>query len=71
MSFGGFGGAVFTEVRHALYDDKKHPFIVNYIYGLGGRDSSPRELRTIFEELTHIAKTGHVESLVHYFGLRE
>ena len=71
MSFGGFGGAVFTEVRHALYDDEKHPFIVNYIYGLGGRDSSPRELRTIFEELTHIARVGHVESLVHYFGLRE
>jgi len=71
MSFGGFGGAVFTEVRHALYDDEKHPFIVNYIYGLGGRDSSPRELRTIFEELTHIAKTGQVESRVHYFGLRE
>ena len=71
MSFGGFGGAVFTEVRHALYDDKKHPSIVNYIYGLGGRDSSPRELRTIFEELTHIAKTGQVESRVHYFGLRE
>jgi pyruvate/2-oxoacid:ferredoxin oxidoreductase alpha subunit len=44
---------------------------VNYIYGLGGRDSSPRELRTIFEELTRIAKTGQVESLVHYLGLRE
>jgi len=71
MSFGGFGGAVFTEVRHALYDEKKHPFIVNYIYGLGGRDSSPRELRTIFEELTNIAKTRHVENLVHYLGLRE
>src|SRR5208283_4432444 len=71
MSFGGFGGAVFTEVRHALYDDMKRPLIVNYIYGLGGRDSSPRELRTIFEELTRIAKTGHVESHVHYFGLRE
>ena len=71
MSFGGFGGAVFTEVRHALYDDEKHPFIVNYIYGLGGRDYSPRELRTIFEELTRIARTGHVESRVNYFGLRE
>jgi len=71
MSFGGFGGAVFTEVRHALYDDEKHPFIVNYIYGLGGRDSSPRELRTIFEELTNIARTRHVESRVHYLGLRE
>ena len=71
MSFGGFGGAVFGEVRHALYDDKKHPTIVNYIYGLGGRDSSPRELRRIFEELTHIARTGHVESQIHYLGLRE
>ena len=71
LSFGGLGGAVFTEVRHALYDDEKHPFIVNYIYGLGGRDSSPRELRTIFEELTNIAKTGHVKSPVNYFGLRE
>jgi len=71
MSFGGFGGAVFTEVRHALYDDEKHPFIVNYIYGLGGRDYSPRELRTIFEELTRIARTRHVESRVNYFGLRE
>ncbi|MGD0645928.1 MAG: transketolase C-terminal domain-containing protein [Candidatus Bathyarchaeia archaeon] len=71
MSFGGFGGAVFHEVRHSLYDNKKHPTIVNYIYGLGGRDSSPRELRTIFEELTHIARTGNVESQIHYLGLRE
>jgi pyruvate ferredoxin oxidoreductase alpha subunit len=71
MSFGGFGGAVFHEVRHALYDFQLHPPIVNYIYGLGGRDSSPHELRKIFEELQRIVKTGHVENQVHYFGLRE
>ena len=71
MSFGGNGGAVYHEVRHALYDAKTHPFIVNYIYGLGGRDSSPRELRRIFEELTRIAKTGRVEKQVNYLGLRE
>jgi len=71
MSFGGLGGAVFHEVRHALYDEKTHPPIVNYIYGLGGRDSSPRELRKIFEELTRIVKTGNVEDQVHYLGLRE
>ena len=41
MSFGGFGGAVFHEVRHSLYDLQKHPPIINYIYGLGGRDYSP------------------------------
>jgi pyruvate ferredoxin oxidoreductase alpha subunit len=71
MSFGGLGGAVFQEIRHALYDGKTHPPIVNYIYGLGGRDSSPRELRKIFEELTRIAKTGNVDYQVRYLGLRE
>ena len=68
---GGFGGAVFSEVRNALYDIKDHPTIVSYIFGLGGRDTSPRDLRKIFDELTHIVKTGHVEKEVHYFGLRE
>jgi pyruvate ferredoxin oxidoreductase alpha subunit len=71
MSFGGLGGAVFCEIRHALYDEKQRPPIVNYIYGLGGRDTSPRELRGVFEELMRIAKTRHVEKQVNYLGLRE
>jgi pyruvate ferredoxin oxidoreductase alpha subunit len=71
MSFGGFGGPVFHEVRHSLYDLKLQPPVINYIYGLGGRDSSPRELRKIFEELLKIVKTGRVEYQVYYLGLRE
>ena len=71
MSFGGFGGAVYHEVRHALYDVEVHPPIVNYIYGLGGRDTNPRAFKTIFEDLTRIAKTGHVEKQITYFGVRE
>jgi pyruvate ferredoxin oxidoreductase alpha subunit len=71
MSFGGFGGAVFHEVRHALYDAESRPLIVNYIYGLGGRDSSPSELRKIFDELANIAKTGQTENQVRFLGLRE
>ncbi len=71
MSFGAFGGAVFTEVRNALYDSDIHPTIVNYIFGLGGRDTSPRDLRRIFEDLMQIAKTGQVETQVKYWGLRE
>ena len=71
MSFGGNGGAVFHEVRHALYDAKSRPQVVNFIYGLGGRDSSPRELRRIYEDLLHILKTGTVEKHVNYLGLRE
>lgn len=71
MSFGGFGGAVYHEVRHALYDIQNHPPIVNYIYGLGGRDSNPLAFRSIFEELLKIAKTGRIEKQINYFGLRE
>jgi pyruvate ferredoxin oxidoreductase alpha subunit len=71
MSFGGFGGAVYHEVRHALYDEKTHPPTVNYIYGLGGRDTSPIAFRGIFEDLLLVAKTGHVENQINYFGLRE
>ncbi len=71
MSFGAFGGAVFNEVRNALYDVEKRPTIVSYIFGLGGRDYSPHDLRRIYEELWKINKTGHVESQVHYLGLKE
>jgi len=71
MSFGGDGGAVYHEVRHVLYDAKTRPVIVNYIYGLGGRDSSPRELHKVYEDLLQISKSGHVEKQVSYLGLRE
>jgi pyruvate ferredoxin oxidoreductase alpha subunit len=71
MSFGGNGGAVFHEVRSALYDAVSRPLIVNFIYGLGGRDAKPVELRRIFENLQRVLRSGHVEQTVNYLGLRE
>ncbi len=71
MSPGGLGAPVFSEVKNALYALNQRPIMVNYIFGLGGRDSSPRDLRKIFEDLSKIAKTGQVDREVHYLGLRE
>jgi len=71
MSPGGLGAAVFNEVRNALYDQSTRPIVVNYIFGLGGRDSSPRDLRKVFEDIIKIARTGQVEKTVNYLGLRE
>jgi pyruvate ferredoxin oxidoreductase alpha subunit len=71
MSFGGEGGAVCHEVRHALYDAGAHPFVVNYVYGLGGRDSSPKELRSIYDHLLRVLQVGRVEKPIQYLGLRE
>lgn len=71
MSFGGFGGAVFNEVRNAFYDAESHPTIVNYIFGLGGRDTKPSQLRSIYDDLLQINKTGNVAATVRFLGLRE
>jgi len=71
LSFGGNGGAVFHEVRHALYDADAHPQVVDYIYGLGGRDTGQREFRSVYDDLHKIAHTGRVDQLVHFVGLRE
>jgi pyruvate ferredoxin oxidoreductase alpha subunit len=71
MTPGGLGGPVFNEVRNVMYDQKQRPIIVSYIFGLGGRDSSPADLRKIYEDLARTAKTGQAETLVHYLGLKE
>jgi pyruvate ferredoxin oxidoreductase alpha subunit len=71
MSFGGNGGAVFHEVRHAMYDATARPLIVDYIYGLGGRDTNPKDIRKVFNDLHTIAHNNRVSKLVNYVGLRE
>jgi len=71
LSFGGNGGAVYHEVRHVLYDGRVHPYVVNYIYGLGGRDTSPSQLRRIYEDLQKILKVQRVENPIQYLELRE
>lgn len=54
-----------------IYDSPVHPPVINYIYGLGGRDYSPSELRIVFDDLAEIAKTGDTGKQVRYLGLRE
>ncbi|WXG39846.1 MAG: transketolase C-terminal domain-containing protein [Candidatus Freyarchaeum deiterrae] len=66
ISYGGQGGPVFHEVHHALYDTSNRPQVVNYIYGIGGRDTSPSQIRKIYEELGEILEAGRVENPVRF-----
>jgi pyruvate ferredoxin oxidoreductase alpha subunit len=70
-SFGGYGGPVFHEVRHALYDSNIHPHVVDYIYGLGGRDMPQHLVQKIYQDLARILETGRIEQSVRFMGLRE
>jgi pyruvate ferredoxin oxidoreductase alpha subunit len=70
-SFGGYGGPVFHEIRHALYDSNIHPHVVDYIYGLGGRDMPQHLVQKIYQDLARILETGRIEQSVRFMGLRE
>ena len=68
---GAFGAPLFTEVRSALYDYEARPKIVNYVYGLGGRDIQVEHFKEVAGKLVKIADTGKVEEIYGYINLRE
>jgi len=70
-SLGSFGGPIYTELRSALYEVAVKPKIINYIYGLGGRDIKTDEIKSVFDDLLKVLKTGKVEKHVIYLGVRE
>jgi len=71
VSFGAQGGPIFLEVRSALFGEERRLPVVDYIYGLGGRDISIQQIKGVYRNLQKIADTGKVEKLVDCVGLRE
>jgi len=69
-SFGSYG-PLFMEVASALYPLERKPLIINKIYGLGGRDYLPSHAAQVLTELHEIAKSGKVNVLKEYIGVRE
>lgn len=67
----GMGGPLFVEIRSALFDLPSRPRIVNYVYGLGGRDIDLNFLRGVFQDLLAIMRTGKITCIVNYLGVRE
>jgi pyruvate ferredoxin oxidoreductase alpha subunit len=69
ISFGGPGGPVASEVRSALYDEKKGPRVVSLIGGLGGRDMSAKNFEHVIDRGQEIAAKGSKE-LYETVGIR-
>jgi len=67
-SFGAFGGPVYAEVRNALYDMEDRPGIVDYIYGLGGRDINAVDIEGVYNRL--MSASGRIAGDVQYLGVR-
>ncbi|MBN1232186.1 MAG: pyruvate ferredoxin oxidoreductase [Candidatus Coatesbacteria bacterium] len=69
ISFGAKGGPVFVEVESALFRTGIDIPVLNYIYGLGGRDITPTEMRISFSDLEKAVK-GEKFPAVQFIGLR-
>jgi len=70
ISFGSYGPS-FMEINTALYDLSERPVLVNYVYGLGGRDAPPKDIEKAYMELLETAKTGVVKERLKFLGVRE
>lgn len=64
-------GPLFIELTAALALNGVHIPVVNYIFGLGGRDIKPSEIESVYRDLLQVAETGRVERLVTYLSVRE
>jgi pyruvate ferredoxin oxidoreductase alpha subunit len=68
--FSANGGPLFSETRSALYESGSKPNIINYIYGLGGRDAGLEDIRKVFFELLE-EEDIRSEIRIRHLGVRE
>lgn len=70
-SLNAAGGALFEDVTSAMYVNKKQVPMVNYIYGIGGRDTTTMQIESVYNDLQEIVKTGKTGNPYRYLGLRK
>ena len=69
-SLNAVGGALFEDVTSSMYVNKNFVPCINYVYGIGGRDTTEKDIEKVYEDLQEIAKSGKVENPYRYLGLR-
>jgi len=69
-TFGGAAGPLFGEVATAMFLRNKHYPMINFIYGLGGRDTNVNHIEEAIDKVMKLAAGGEVP-LVNYLNLRE
>ena len=69
-SLNAIGGALFEDVSSSMYVNNSHVPMCNYVYGIGGRDTTANDIESVYTDLIEIAKNGKVENPYIYLGLR-
>ena len=69
-SLNAAGGALFEDITSAMYVNNVHVPMVNYVYGIGGRDTKSTDIESVYHDLEEIIKNGKIENPYRYLGLR-
>ena len=69
-SLNAAGGALFEDVTSGMFVNKTYVPTVNYVYGIGGRDTKSDDIETVYNDLLEIAKTGDIGNPYRYLGVR-
>jgi len=64
-------GPVGAEVKNALYNENMQIPLINYVYGLGGRDVTTESITNVFEDLQEVLKTNKTGEKYRYLSVRE
>ena len=70
-SLNAIGGALFSDVTSSMFVAGVQVPTVNYVYGIGGRDTTSTQIESVYTDLQEIVKTGKVENPYRYLGLRK
>ena len=69
-SLNAVGGALFEDVVSSLYVNKVSIPVVNYVYGIGGRDTKADDIESVYTDLLEIKENGVIDNPYRYLGLR-
>ena len=69
-SLNACGGALFTDVTSGMYVNNCSVPTVSYIYGIGGRDTTTKDILSVYEDLQEIVKNKKIDNPYRYLGVR-
>ena len=69
-SLNAVGGALYEDTTSAMYVEKLSIPVVNYVYGIGCRDTTVEDIESVYQDLLNIKDTGNMDNPYRYLGLR-
>lgn len=70
-SLNAAGGALFEDVVSGMYMNGANVKAVNYVYGIGGRDTTAKEIESVYTDLLEDMKKEKIDNPYRYLGLRK